>query len=215
MKRVQRLARALKAALGIRATTASNQTGATLLIGLRNPGSDYAGTRHNIGADAVGVVADRLTASFRSGPRSIPVEVADGRVADEPVRLALPTTFMNESGRAVGPLLKYFAPTSYIVAHDDIDLPFGTMRVHHGRGSGGHNGIKSIVEVTGDTDFWRLRIGVGRPPGRMDPADFVLKRFRAEEEADILIQEAADVLEAFVTGGEEAARQVAGARGPA
>ena len=121
---------------------------------------------------------------------------------------------MNESGRAVGPLLKYFDPGSFIVAHDDIDLAFGTMRIHYGRGSGGHNGIKSIVQVTGNSEFWRLRIGVGRPPGRMDPADFVLQRFRDDEDADILIQEAADVLEAFATGGEEAARQAAGARGP-
>ena len=82
-------------------------------------------------------------------------------------------------------------------AHDDIDLSYGTMRVHHSRGSGGHNGIKSVAATLGTTEFWRLRIGVGRPPGRMDPADFVLQRFRPEEDADILIQEAADVLEAF------------------
>ncbi|MCP4249014.1 MAG: peptidyl-tRNA hydrolase, partial [bacterium] len=92
------------------------------------------------------------------------------------------------------------------------DLAFGTMRIHHGRGSGGHNGIKSIVETTGGSEFWRLRIGVGRPIGRMDPADYVLQRFSKDEESEILIQEAADVLEAFVTGGEEAARLAAGNR---
>ncbi len=195
-------------ALGIQKATDVGE--ATLLVGLRNPGAGYAGTRHNIGADAVAVVADRLGTSFRSAPRGIPAQLADGRLGDGRVRLAIPTTFMNESGQAVGPLIRYFSPESFIVAHDDIDLALGTMRVHHGRGSGGHNGIKSIVDTTGGSEFWRLRIGVGRPPGRMDPADFVLQRFAADEEAEILIQEAADVLEAFVTGGEEAARQLAG-----
>ena len=207
---MKRVLRALTRAL--RSPTANNAAGATLLIGLRNPGSRYSGTRHNIGADAVEVIAERIGASFRSAPRSIPAEVADGRVGESRVRMAIPTTFMNESGQAVGPLLRYFAPESHIVAHDDIDLAFGTMRIHHGRGSGGHNGIKSIVETTGGSEFWRLRIGVGRPPGRMDPADFVLQRFSKDEESEILIQEAADVLEAFVTGGEEAARQAAGNR---
>jgi PTH1 family peptidyl-tRNA hydrolase len=196
----------------LRIQTANSADGAILLIGLRNPGSRYAGTRHNIGADAVAVVAGRLGESFRSAPRSIPSEVADGRLGDVRLRLALPTTFMNESGQAVGPLLRYFTPASFIVAHDDIDLAFGAMRIHHGRGSGGHNGIKSIVETTGGSEFWRLRIGVGRPPGRMDPADFVLQRFSGDEESEILIQEAADVLEAFATGGAEAARQAAGNR---
>jgi len=206
---VKRVRKALTRALGIQANRPDQ---ATLLIGLRNPGAKYAGTRHNIGADAVAVVAGRMQASFRSAPRGIPAEVADGRLGESRVRLAMPTTFMNESGQAVGPLVRYFSPEAFIVAHDDIDLAFGTMRVHYGRGSGGHNGIKSIVDTTGGTEFWRLRIGVGRPPGRMDPADFVLQRFGANEEAEILVQEAADVLEAFVSGGEEAARQVAGDR---
>lgn len=207
---MKRVLRALQRALRI--PTANNAEGAALLIGLRNPGSRYAGTRHNIGADAVAVVAGRMAESFRSAPRGIPAEMADGRLGDTRLRLAVPTTFMNESGQAVGPLLRYFTPESFIVAHDDIDLAFGTMRIHHGRGSGGHNGIKSIVDTTGGSEFWRLRIGVGRPPGRMDPADFVLQRFSSDEESEILIQEAADVLEAFVTGGEEAARQAAGNR---
>ena len=205
MKRVRK---ALTKALGIQTATEPGQ--ATLLIGLRNPGAKYAGTRHNIGADAVALFAGRMQASFGSAPRGIPADVADGRLGESRVRLAMPTTFMNESGQSVGPLVRYFSPASFIVAHDDIDIAFGAMRVHHGRGSGGHNGIKSIVDTTGGTEFWRLRIGVGRPPGRMDPADFVLQRFAASEESEILIQEAADVLEAFVAGGEEAARQAAG-----
>ena len=158
------------------------------------------------------MLAERLGASFRSGPRGIAVEVAEARLDGSPVRLVRPKTFMNESGQAVGPLLRYYRPETYLIAHDDIDLSYGTMRVHHGRGSGGHNGIKSVAGVLGTTDFWRLRIGVGRPPGRMDAADFVLQRFRPDEDSEILEQEAADVLEAFVRGGEEAARQLAGER---
>lgn len=206
---MRRLLRLLRQAL-TRNPKASNA--AILLVGLRNPGARYDGTRHNIGGDAVARVADRLGATFRSAPRGIPAEVAEARLGDVPIRLARPNTFMNESGRAVGPLLRYFRPERYIVAHDDIDLAYGAIRVHHSRGSGGHNGIRSIVATMGSSEFWRLRIGVGRPPGRMDPADFVLQRFRAEEEAPILIEEAADVLEAFVRGGAEAARQVAGER---
>jgi PTH1 family peptidyl-tRNA hydrolase len=183
-----------------------------LLIGLRNPGSRYEGTRHNIGGDAVAMLAERLGASFRSAPRGIAAEIADGRLDDAPIRLARPKTFMNESGQAVGGLLRYFRPETYLIAHDDIDLAYGTMRVHHGRGSGGHNGIRSVAATLGTTEFWRLRIGVGRPPGRMDPADFVLQRFRPDEDADVLVQEAADVLAAFIRGGEEAARQTAGER---
>jgi PTH1 family peptidyl-tRNA hydrolase len=158
------------------------------------------------------MLAERLGASFRSAPRGIAAEIADGRLDDAPIRLARPKTFMNESGQAVGGLLRYFRPETYLIAHDDIDLAYGTMRVHHGRGSGGHNGIRSVAATLGTTEFWRLRIGVGRPPGRMDPADFVLQRFRPDEDADVLVQEAADVLAAFIRGGEEAARQTAGER---
>jgi PTH1 family peptidyl-tRNA hydrolase len=206
------LLRRLWKALTRAAETPKASSRAILLIGLRNPGSRYEGTRHNIGGDAVAVLADRLGVAFRSAPRSIAAEVAEARIGDTPVRLARPHTFMNESGQAVGPLLRYFRPDDFLVAHDDIDLAFGTMRVHHSRGSGGHNGIKSVSGALGTAEFWRLRIGVGRPPGRMDPADFVLQRFRPEEDADILVQEAADVLEAFVQGGEEAARRSAGER---
>ena len=116
MKRVRK---ALKRALRI--PTANSPDGAALLIGLRNPGATYAGTRHNIGADAVAVVAGRMQASFRSAPRGISAEVADGRLGESRVRLAMPTTFMNESGQSVVPLIRYFSPESFIVAHDDID----------------------------------------------------------------------------------------------
>ena len=181
-----------------------------MLIGLQNPGAEYEGTRHNIGAEALRALGEKIHADFRSGPRGIPVTMAEGLCGEVKVRLAIPTTFMNESGRAVGPLIRYFEPEQLLVAHDDIDLAGGTIRVHEGRGSGGHNGVKSIVESLASQDFWRLRIGVGRPPGRQDPADYVLERFDDLVEAEILAREAVEVLEAFVTGGEELARQVAG-----
>lgn len=207
---MKRLRKAITAAR--RRLTAKTADGGLLLVGLRNPGSRYTGTRHNIGADAVTVLAERHAISFRSAPRGIPADIGEGSIDEIKVRLALPTTFMNESGEAVGPLVRYFRPETLLVAHDDIDLAFDTLRVHHGRGSGGHNGVNSLVSRLGGAEFWRLRIGVGRPPGRIEPAAFVLQRFSENEESGVLIEASADVLEAFITGGEEAARQVAGNR---
>ena len=128
--------------------------------------------------------------------------------------LALPFTFMNESGGPVKALAKYFSvpPEQILVAHDDIDLPFAKLRVQQGRGSGGHNGVSSVVRSLGTEDVWRLKMGVGRPPGRMDPADFVLERFRSAERGtvDLMVVAAADVIEVFARDGGEAAMQAAG-----
>lgn len=130
------------------------------------------------------------------------------------VVLARPNAFMNESGRAVAPLVDYFGiPLSrLLVVHDDIDLPFAKMRVQEGGGSGGNNGVASCIRSLGDEGFWRLKCGVGRPPGRQDPASFVLKRFAKNErdDIDLLLQYGADVIELFVTAGGEQARQQAG-----
>ncbi len=128
--------------------------------------------------------------------------------------LALPTTFMNESGQAVAPLVRYFGvqPERLLVVHDDIDVPFGKLKVQWGRGHGGNNGVRSTIGSLGTGDFWRLKLGVGRPPGRVDPADYVLSRFPSAERADIdvTIARAGDVIERFVTSGGEDARQFAG-----
>lgn len=128
--------------------------------------------------------------------------------------LAIPTTFMNEAGQAVAPLLRYFRaePPQLLVVHDDIDLPFAKMRLQYDRGSGGNNGARSIIRALGSQEFWRLKCGVGRPPGRMDPADFVLRRFTRKEqpEIDLMVQLAADVVERFVVDGGEAAQQLTG-----
>ncbi len=182
---------------------------------MRNPGARYAGTRHNLGGDVVAIVAERLGAGFRRAPRFIRAEVAETRIGDARTVLARPTTFMNESGQAVAPLVRYYstAPDDLLVVHDDIDLPFAKLRVQRGRGPGGNNGVASVIGSLGP-DFWRLKLGVGRPPGRQDPADYVLQRFaaREREEAALMAQHAADVVEVFVTEGAEAARQLAGER---
>ena len=136
------------------------------------------------------------------------------RVSGMRLILARPNTFMNESGLAVAPLLDYFGMPldRVLVVHDDIDLPFTKMRVQEGGGSGGNNGVGSIIRSFGDEAFWRLKCGVGRPPGRQDPAAFVLKRFGKQErdDIDLLLQYGADVIELFAASGGEEARQKAG-----
>lgn len=126
---------------------------------------------------------------------------------------------MNNAGQAVAPLVRYFKVDAgdLLVIHDDIDLPFGKLRAHAGRGPGGHNGVRSVSQSLGTREFWRLKLGVGRPPGRRDPATFVLERFTTRErrEVDLMVQLAADLAEVFVAEGGEATRQQAGEVGPA
>ena len=126
----------------------------------------------------------------------------------------MPRVFMNESGRAVVPLVRYYRVPGerLLVVHDDIDLPFGKLRAQRGGGHGGHNGVRSVARMLGDADFWRLKVGVGRPPGRMNPADYVLKRFTAAEqpEIDVTVQYAADLIEQFITDSGEVIRERAG-----
>jgi PTH1 family peptidyl-tRNA hydrolase len=121
---------------------------------------------------------------------------------------------MNESGQAVAPLVRYYRTPAdeLLVVHDDIDLPFAKLRVQEDRGPGGNNGVRSIIRSLGSQEFWRLKIGVGRPPGRQNPADYVLRPFSTQErpEIDLSIQLAADVIETFVAEGGDAARQRAG-----
>jgi PTH1 family peptidyl-tRNA hydrolase len=185
-----------------------------LVVGLWNPGSRYDGTRHNIGGDVVVELARTEDATLRRAPQGIRADVAQLQLDGARLVLAVPRTFMNESGQAVAPLLRYYTvdPGDLLVVHDDIDLEFGKMRVQTDRGAGGHNGIRSIIQSLGTRDFWRLRIGVGRPPDRVDPADYVLGRFsRRERDAvpDVAIA-AGSLIENFVVDGGEAARQQAG-----
>jgi PTH1 family peptidyl-tRNA hydrolase len=187
------------------------------IIGLRNPGSDYAGTRHNLGAEVVDTLARRHGIALRRGPLRVRAEMGEGLFGDARAALAIPLTFMNECGLAVVGVLRWFKlePSDLVVVHDDIDLPFGKLRLHTARGSGGHNGVRSVMQALGNREFTRLKLGVGRPPGRMDPADFVLRRFAAEErpEVDLMVEDAADVLEALLTDRETAVRLAGNRRG--
>lgn len=186
----------------------------SLIVGLRNPGSKYEGSRHNIGGDVVSALAERLGGGFRKAPRFMRADVAEVGVGPDRLRLAVPRTFMNESGAAVGPLVRYYDVDldRLLIVHDDIDLPFAKLRMQEGRSAGGNNGIKSIISHLGTNGFWRLKVGVGRPPGRQDPAAFVLKPFAAAERDEMALtsQLAADVIEIFAREGGDVARQRAG-----
>lgn len=185
-----------------------------MVVGLRNPEATYDGTRHNIGAVAVEVAAGEVDASFARGRQGIRAEVAEVNIDGQRSVLALPTTSMNESGQAIAPLARYFGvePGQLLVVHDDIDVPFAKLKMQFSGGHGGNNGVRSTVGSMGTKDFWRLKIGVGRPPGRQDPAAFVLSRFAAAEREDIrvTVYRASDVIDRFIRFGGEDARQFAG-----
>jgi PTH1 family peptidyl-tRNA hydrolase len=152
-----------------------------LIAGLGNPGRQYAANRHNVGFRCVEQLATHHSLSFdKQQKRAL---VALGNVGEQRLVLVKPQTFMNESGRAVAPLFHFYKvqPGRLLVVYDDLDLPLGTVRLRPEGGSGGHKGMRSIIEHLGDQGFPRLRIGIGRPPGRMDPADYVLQDFSAEE----------------------------------
>ena len=181
-------------------------------MGLRNPGPAYHGTRHNVGE----VVARSLVGNvaFKRAPRRISAEIAVAEVGGSDAIVALPTTFMNESGTPVSGLVAYFkvSTASVVLVHDDIDLPFGKLRFQFGRGAGGHNGVASVMRALGSREVWRMKLGVGRPPGRQDPADYVLERFpsRQHEDVRLLVTAAVDVVRHFGSDGGDAATQAAG-----
>ena len=182
--------------------------GPWLVVGLGNPGPSYAGTRHNSGARVTDALADRVRGSFKS--HKTRSDVVETRIGDGRVVLAKPRSYMNESGGPVCALRDFFkVPVErMIVVHDELDLPFGTLRVKSGGGDNGHNGLKSLRRSLGSGEFFRVRVGIGRPPGRQDPADWVLKDFSAAErkETDLLFERAADAVETLVTEGLEAAQ---------
>jgi len=187
-----------------------------LVAGLRNPGSDYEGTRHNIGFEAVERVVRRAGEEFGRAPSRVRGLIAQLGVGEDRTLFLAPTTFMNESGLAVGSALGYYKieTSDLLVAHDDIDLEFGRLRLQVGGGSGGHNGIRSLEMALGTNEFSRLKIGVGRPPGSMDPADYVLRRFSKSEleEVDLMAEDAADVIEAWLDDRSRA-QEMASLRG--
>ena len=165
-----------------------------LVIGLGNPDDEYAGTRHNAGAMVVARLAERAGAKLkRSRNRAQVAEVRDG---DERVVLARPTSYVNESGGPASLLARWYkTPVErIIVVHDEIDLAAGKLQLRRGGGTAGHNGLKDIVKALGSPEFLRVRIGVGRPPGRQDPADYVLEPVpkRQAEDFAVLLERAAD-----------------------
>lgn len=182
-----------------------------LVVGLGNPGPHYARTRHNLGFMVADRLAARMGSKFKAHKRS-GAEVATGRLCGRSVVLARPRSYMNESGRQVAPLAKFFSvpPGNVTVIHDDLDLDFGRIRLKLGGGEGGHNGLRSIAAVLGSKDFQRVRIGIGRPPGRKDPAAFVLEPFTADEADQVpaICEQAADATELLIELGLESAQNV-------
>jgi peptidyl-tRNA hydrolase, PTH1 family len=187
-----------------------------LVVGLGNPGPAFASHRHNVGYRVADELARRLGVRF-SVKRGMRAEVAEGRVGppgDNAPRLVLAKsrTFMNESGGAVGRLLPYYKlePAQMIVIHDELDIEPGQLRVKLGGGDNGHNGLRSIRTSLGTGDFYRVRIGVGRPPGRQDPADFLLSNFPASARGavEVEISRAADAVESLVLMGLDRTQSV-------
>jgi peptidyl-tRNA hydrolase, PTH1 family len=187
--------------------------GPFLVVGLGNPGPSYAGNRHNVGAMVLDELAARAGVKLSPGKgKRARTLIGEGRLAGRRVVLARPTAYMNESGGPVRGLLDYHSipPTDLVVLHDELDIPFASVRLKRGGGEGGHNGLRSVSRSTGTRDYLRVRIGIGRPPGRQDPADFVLRDFSATErkELDLLVAEAADATEELLARGLEPAQNV-------
>lgn len=192
------------------------QRGPLLVVGLGNPGPNYAKTRHNLGFVVADLLAERLGSKFKVHKRS-GAEVVTGRIGSRPIVLAKPRTYMNESGRQVGPLAKFYSvpPADIVVVHDELDIEFGRIRLKFGGGVAGHNGVRSVSAALGSKDFQRVRIGIGRPPGRKDPASFVLENFTVAERAEVpvLCEQAADATELLVAQGLEPAQNTVHAWG--
>ncbi|GAA1532454.1 aminoacyl-tRNA hydrolase [Streptomyces albidochromogenes] len=183
-----------------------------LIVGLGNPGPDYAANRHNVGFMVADLLAERMRAKFKA--HKARAQVVEGRMgppgpANRRVVLAKPQSYMNLSGGPVTALRDFYkVPTAHIVAvHDELDIDYGTLRVKLGGGDNGHNGLKSMTKSMGP-DYHRVRFGIGRPPGRMQVADFVLKDFSSTERKELgyFVDRAADAVECLVTEGLERAQ---------
>ncbi|MFP5345472.1 MAG: aminoacyl-tRNA hydrolase [Actinomycetes bacterium] len=190
--------------------------GTWLVVGLGNPGARYAGNRHNVGQMVLDELAARTGTTFRAHKAQAAVAearlgtLAGGRPGPKVV-LAKPTSYMNVSGGPVAGLVRFFPvePDRLLVVHDELDIPFGALRLKRGGGEGGHNGLRDITKAIGTKDYVRVRVGIGRPPGRMDPADFVLRDFSSSERKELpfLLADAADAVELVVQSSLEHAQQ--------
>lgn len=175
------------------------------MVGLGNPGPGYAAHRHNVGQMVLDGLAERMGARFTK--HKAQAFVAEGRIGPGQPKLILakPASFMNLSGGPVSALLKFYSldPSRLIVLHDELDIPFDSVRLKSGGGHGGHNGLRSIAASLGTPDFVRVRVGIGRPPGRQDPADYVLSPFAKTEREQLpsLLSDAADATEDIVREG--------------
>jgi PTH1 family peptidyl-tRNA hydrolase len=188
-----------------------------LIAGLGNPGSKYLLTRHNVGFMALDFLTKAVGVRDGDGKSELKGRVVDFRWENEQIKLVKPETFMNLSGECVGPVLNYYKIDidHLIIVHDDMDQPFGQIRIKQKSGDGGHNGLKSLIEVLGTNDFLRVKIGVGRPPHPgMDPADHVLQNFTKTEQASLglILDRTVDALEMIVFEGGTKAMNVFNAK---
>ena len=189
--------------------------GPWLVVGLGNPGTHYTGNRHNVGAMVVAQLTADLGVTLsahrsRAQVAEVRLPPAAGRPGERFV-LAVPTAYMNESGGQVASVARFFRiePARLVVVHDELDLPFADLMLKRGGGEGGHNGLRSISQSLGTKDYGRLRVGIGRPPGRMDPADFVLRDFSPTERKDLpfVVGEAVDAVLLVVREGWDRAQE--------
>lgn len=181
-----------------------SDSGAWLVVGLGNPGPTYAATRHNIGAMVIDSIAAQNSQKLSRHKRAL-ADVCETRIAGIQTILAKPLSYMNESGGPVKALASFYkiAPDHIIVLHDELDIPLAAIRVKLGGGDNGHNGLKSIRNALDTGDWFRIRLGIGRPPGQQDAADFVLRSFGSAEATDVstLISQSTDALTSLITEG--------------
>jgi PTH1 family peptidyl-tRNA hydrolase len=187
-----------------------------LVVGLGNPGPGYAGNRHNVGFMVLDLLGERAGSRFKAHKGR--ADVVEGRVNGVRAVLAKPKSYMNLSGGPTASLRDFYkVPVERIVVvHDELDIPYGTLRLKSGGGDGGHNGLKSITSALGSRDYLRVRFGIDRPPGRQDPADYVLKDFAAAERKELPfhLDRAADAVEALLTSPLQAAQNTFHVDGP-
>ncbi len=181
-----------------------SENGAWLVVGLGNPGPTYASTRHNIGAMVIDELVSQNSEKLTRHKRAL-ADVCETRIGGAQVVLVKPLSYMNESGGPVKALAKFYkiAPEQIIVLHDELDIPLAAIRVKLGGGDNGHNGLKSIRSAMGSGDWFRVRLGIGRPPGQQDPADFVLRNFASTEsaEVEILKTQGCEAVSTLITKG--------------
>ncbi len=182
-----------------------------LVVGLGNPGPRYEATRHNVGQMVIAELASRRSESLRTHKAGARVAETWLRPGAAKLILASPNSFMNVSGASVAALSAFYRvpPERIIVVHDELDIPFDTLKLKTGGGHGGHNGVRDVARALGTPDFPRVRVGIGRPPGRQDAADWVLAPFAGDERANLplAVSDAADAVEAIITDGLTAAQQ--------